>query len=432
MGGDGAAETSEAGRFDPAGARSAQNRANGSGESVKVGLLIPALNSGGAERAVSRLSKVLGRDYDVRVVVFDDSFSAFDVDGGVLSLDVPAQTSAAKRIPMLARRIVRMRRLKRREHFQVVFSFLEGPNLVNVLSRVRGCATVVSIRNYEPRSSWFEIFFARVTCRSADRVVAVSQVIAQRLIAERAALPARVHTIYNPYDTAQIRAEMTVPVEPEFVEFTRNAFTFVTVGRNSYQKGFWHLIKAFSVVAASSATAKLVIIGRDVDQDAQVASLIDELGLGLRVMILGYRSNPFQYIARCQAYVLSSLFEGFPNALVEAMACGCPVVAADCKSGPREILSPGSPLDEVSREAERVEFGVLVPPLEMAEDWAAERVSPAEIRFAEGMSVLLDEPEVRRRYAEAARHRADWFGYSRCLDAYSSVITEVVGESHGA
>ena len=95
------------------------------------------------------------------------------------------------------------------------------------------------------------------------------------------------------------------------------------------------MLKAFKLVHDKDSEARLLIVGRD--EGNSVENMINSLGLKESVLLTGYNQNPFKFIRNSKIYVLSSLFEGFPNALVEAMACGCPVIAADCQSVKRNI-----------------------------------------------------------------------------------------------
>src|SRR5262249_54469789 len=118
------------------------------------------------------------------------------------------------------------------------------------------------------------------------------------------------------------------------------------VGRLALQKDFSTLIKAFAHVR-SRAPARLLILG-DGEKRVELEVLVKELGLTADVCLLGYVDNPFAYMRRCAAFVLSSEYEGLPNSLIEAMACGAPVISTDCPCGPAEILDGGR-------------YGLLVP-----------------------------------------------------------------------
>ena len=120
----------------------------------------------------------------------------------------------------------------------------------------------------------------------------------------------------------------------------------LAVGRLSTQKDYPSLIRAFAMVRAKRQ-ARLVILGAGRDQhkteqrQEEIASLARELGVGDDVDAAGFAANPFAYMSRSAVLALSSLYEGLPAVLIQAMACGCPVVSTDCPTGPREILEDG-------------------------------------------------------------------------------------------
>ncbi|MCZ6872143.1 MAG: glycosyltransferase, partial [bacterium] len=113
----------------------------------------------------------------------------------------------------------------------------------------------------------------------------------------------------------------------------------LAVGRLAKQKDFGTLLRAFARLRRSQP-ARLLILGEGPERPA-LETLVRELGLEQDVRLPGFVDNPYAYMARASAFVLSSLWEGLPTVLVEALFCGAPVVATDCPSGPREILRGG-------------------------------------------------------------------------------------------
>ncbi|NJS16372.1 MAG: glycosyltransferase [Nostocaceae cyanobacterium CSU_2_110] len=114
---------------------------------------------------------------------------------------------------------------------------------------------------------------------------------------------------------------------------------FLAVGRLTEQKDFSTLIKAFSLVRKEKL-ARLIILGEG-EARGQLEATIKNLGISEDVLLPGFTDNPYAYMYNANAFVLSSRWEGLPTVLIEAMACGCPVVATDCPSGPQEILAAG-------------------------------------------------------------------------------------------
>jgi len=172
----------------------------------------------------------------------------------------------------------------------------------------------------------------------ADRIVAVSQGVADDLISLLNLPHEKVTVIYNPIVTPELFEQAKQPVSHPWFEQNRLP-VILAVGRLTRQKDYPTLFRAFSLVR-QVRPAKLLILGEG-EERANLERLAIELGIQNDVSMPGFVDNPFAFMAKASVFVLSSAWEGFGNVLVEALACGCPVVATDCRSGPREILDNG-------------------------------------------------------------------------------------------
>lgn len=142
----------------------------------------------------------------------------------------------------------------------------------------------------------------------------------------------KIKTIYNPLDMKKIK-ESSNGESP----YNSKNINFLSVGRLAPQKGFDILIKSFEIVINKIPSAHLTILGEgSLKQELQDQA--EKLGIKENISFIGFRDNPYPYYYFSDMYILSSRWEGFPNTLLEAMACGTKVVATNCKSGPREIL----------------------------------------------------------------------------------------------
>lgn len=179
----------------------------------------------------------------------------------------------------------------------------------------------------------------------------------------------------------------------------------VACGRLSPEKDYPTLLEAYARARRSGLVEHLAIVG-DGQMRAELEALGDRLGVTDRVHFLGHRDNPYPYLAGARGFVLSSRFEGFGLSLVEAMALGVPVIAADCPTGPGEILEGGK-------------CGMLVPP-----------GRPAEL--AEAMLRLVDSPDLRDQLRSAGRARAEGFALQRMAQRYRDLLIEVASRSPGS
>ena len=261
----------------------------------------------------------------------------------------------------------------RRLRPEVIVSCLKGMSLITYMARgllgglkprwiVRegnNTHAVIDDEMSNPLGRRFVKGAVRLCYSSADCVLANSVEMAHGLERDLDLSPSKLRVIHNPIDVQLVRRRSAEPAtrapERPFI---------VTAGRLEYQKGHDLLLKAF---AASSGCRDmdLVIIGTGT-REAELKALAVELGIGDRVKFLGFIENPWAYMAKARLFVLSSRWEGFPNIVCEALACGVPALVTNCDYGPAEIVSHG-------------DSGWVVPP----EDAAA---------LAQGIDRLLGEP----------------------------------------
>ncbi len=180
--------------------------------------------------------------------------------------------------------------------------------------------------------------FARRVYGRADAAIAVSQSIADDIV-EHTTLPSnRVHAVTNPTYTPEIESAAAAPLDHTW--FTPGAPPLLLgAGRLAPAKDFATLLRAFARVRALRPV-HLVILGEG-GKRRNLEQQLHELGVEADVELHGFVDNPFAWMSRASLFVLSSAWEGSPGVLVEAMACGCPVVSTDCPSGPDEILAGG-------------------------------------------------------------------------------------------
>jgi glycosyltransferase involved in cell wall biosynthesis len=219
-------------------------------------------------------------------------------------------------------------------------------------------------------------WFVRATYGFADAVVAVSNGVAQDLADIARINPERISVIPNPVVTDDLRRMAAAPFTHDWFQAAEPP-VIVSLGNLKPAKDHDTLIRAFARVV-EKIPARLLILGEGSERSA-LESLVRQLGIAPFVDMPGFVDNPFPYLARAAVFVLSSAWEGSPGALVQALACGAPVVATDCASGPREILKDGR-------------FGHLVPVGDVG-------------ALASGIRSMLDNP---RPPAPAE----SWFPYS--------------------
>jgi glycosyltransferase involved in cell wall biosynthesis len=237
--------------------------------------------------------------------------------------------------------------------------------------------------------------------------------------------------IYNPYPIDEI-GELANESLGSYEEIFKEPI-LITAGRLTKQKGQWYLLRVFKALKEKHKDLKLVILGEGELKDYLV-KLSEELGLktyvwdrdalseSFDVYFLGFQKNPFKLIARSKLFVFPSLWEGFPNALVEAMACGVCVVSSDCRSGPREILAPNTDFNYQTQKPEFAEYGVLIPVFEVKYKSAEEPLGEKEIMWVETIDKLLEDESLRKNYSEKAKQRAEDFSIEKIVQEWKEIL----------
>ena len=228
----------------------------------------------------------------------------------------------------------------------------------------------------------------------ADAIITNSAGSSEDLVRNLAAPPANVHTIHNPVLQPSLAEEAGKAVEHPWFR-SPGIPIILSAGRLQPEKDHATLIRAFALIA-QHRDVRLVVLGEGAERRTLVR-LTHQLDVADRVDFPGFHANPFAFMAKSRLFVLSSIQEGMPNVLIQAMACGTPVVSTDCPSGPREVLQDGR-------------WGTLVP------------VGDAR-SLAEAMSATLDRPLPRATLTA----RANAFSADASIQGYLSLIEELRG-----
>jgi glycosyltransferase involved in cell wall biosynthesis len=372
--------------------------------------LIPHLSGGGAERILSELTASL--DVEELVLVVFEPRASYPFRGKLISLDLPInRQSVSGRIWGFIRRIARFRQILRRERPDTVVSFMGEANFINALLSpfpiltVHNHPSTVSKSRGSLEALAFEMLLRVLHRRCA--IVAVSDSVKRDLVENFRLQPDRIVVIPNAVNAVEIRK---LAAEKAICPWKQGLPVVLTAGRLHPQKGQWHLLRAFREVH-KNIPCQLAILGTG-DLEQYLRELAAELGIQESVYFLGWQKNPFQFMARADLFVLPSVSEGFGLALLEAMACGLPVVASDCPGAVKEIIAP--------KESE--EYGVLVPALDGRMHGASEPCTPAEAELAERIIGLLRDGDMRKRYVDAGLKRIRDFDHASFVQNYRSLI----------
>jgi len=393
-------------------------------EHKKIMFLIPTLAMGGGERVVSQLSLGLDKDIEKVIVLFKKEVS-YPYDGRLISLGIYFSAGLFSRIYNLMSGFLKFKSLVKNEKPDYIISFGNSANIINILSGYSSAArAVVRVDNFVSsacRTNWEKIykFLIKRLFKRAYRIIAVSGGIANDL-AENFKVPReKIIVIYNPINLKEIKRLSLNLLDGEYESIFKNP-VIINIGRLSEQKGQWHLIKSFKLVKEKIKDAKLVILGKG-KLEASLKRLTEEKGLASDVFFLGWKDNPFKYLARAKVFVLSSLWEGFGNVIVEAMACGLPVISLDCKSGPREIISPEIKLEKEIKENHYGKFGVLVPSFNLDHKIIANDISEEEKKLSEAIVKIISDIDLCEKLRNNSLSRAEEFDIKNIIKEWEFV-----------
>lgn len=360
---------------------------------MHVSLFVADLGGGGAERMMVNLAEGLAAR-GVRVdLVLTQATGPYlvDVPSSVRLVNLRRRSVSAA-IPALAVYL-------RRERPDVLVATLRYVSLAAAIAHaLAGTDTLLFVREAStPSSRQRRSVKARAvgclmrwTYDRSEGVLAVSEGVARDLVRTEGVAPDKLATLFSPVVTPDI-AELA-RVDPQHAWFTTEGPP-VILGAGSLrpEKDFPTLIAAFAKLR-ETVTARLVILG-DGSQRSELERLARATGLEDDIDMPGFARNPFAFMARASVFVLSSVVEGLPGVLIQAMACGCPVVSTDCPSGPAEVLEGGRlgrlvPMRDPERLASAIAATLQSPPDTMAlrrraSAYSADRVVSAHLALFE-------------------------------------------------
>lgn len=362
----------------------------------KILFLTPTLFHGGAERVISELSLHFPKEAELVLVLFEKRIS-FPFRGRTISLEIPLSPLLFLNIAKLPLRVLKFKRIVAQEKPDVVVSAGASANIVSLLAcpklSVARVDNYVSVSRKGLRGLFFRIALRKLFPR-ARRIIAVSRAIQEDLIQSYGLSPRTIATIPNPVDVEKITRLAKEPVGKDQEQIFLHK-VIITMGRLVPQKAPLALVRSFATVQKEVPDAELVFLGEG-PLRSQVQEEARRLGLQERVHLLGWQDNPFRFLARSSVFALSSLWEGLPDALLEALACGLAVVSFDCKSGPREVLDPAGGISKTATTIEEAPYGILVPPKQ-------------EALLAKALVRILQDEALCERYRKQARERARHF-----------------------
>ncbi len=394
---------------------------------MKILFLIHGLSGGGAERVMSNLISAFSAKAEIAVAMLGASSEKADYtipdDTRIYRIDHHRKGRLKEKL----QKVGFVSRVKKEFAPDVTLSFLESGNAYNILSAGPG-RKIVSIRNHTSKKNEFKqgersrfLTYAKKLDRFADTVVCVSRRVAEDQVKNHGIRRDRIKVIYNyVYRDRVARAAQKEPDDQRFSDFRKNKdFLFVATGRFDIQKGYPNLVKIFSRFLKNHPNAGLVILGKGA-MEKRIRVLCEDYGITDSVLMPGRKNDPFPYMSRCDAFVFPSFFEGFPNAVLEAMSCKLPVICTDCV-GVGELMEPGRSIDESVSDLTLTEYGILTPILDRDFDPTAELTYRENEFFRAMEQIFMDQP-LRERLAARSYDRRGDFSPEAILPQWEEVL----------
>jgi glycosyltransferase involved in cell wall biosynthesis len=330
---------------------------------MRIATLVPSLTRGGAEKVASVLANGLSEKYDHDLIVFWRREQEYETRSNILSLEIPSQfdnKGLVKRIIKIRGRVNALNKLLLDNNYDVVISHLFNANLVNAYSNAK-----IKIGVIHGSASLYNSTLTKLVAnnyyKNLDMVVGVSKFYQQHFQKTFSFPEEKVKTVYNPIEIDLILSKAQQPLPSEF-EYLKNKRFILQMGSLSKPKGNWHAIRAFKKVLEYDKDLILVLLGQAKNHYGEyLNTLVKELGLESNIVFAGHHNNPYPFVKIATLFLMSSIREGLPMAMIESMAVGAPVMSTHCISGPLEILSNQSDYSVEINDLFLGEFGALIP-----------------------------------------------------------------------
>lgn len=304
-----------------------------------------SMQKGGAERVISLLLKEFENEKDIKVhfMMMEEGID-YNLPKSIIPIILSnSKKSGVKKLLELPFIAMKLKKYIKENNINIVMSFLYRPNYINILAKIFGSnhKSIINIRSTTSRYKnegllgKINLFLINNLFDKADLIISNSKGVDEDLKSIMN-ITTNTKVIYNPVDIKYINSKKDICEDVDF-DFKEDKKYVISVGRLIPLKRNIDLIKAFFELQKNDNSLELLFLGDGILKDNLISKSI-KLGINEKVHFLENVKNPFYYLGNSDLFVLTSEFEGFPNVLVEAMACGLPVISSDCKSGPREIL----------------------------------------------------------------------------------------------
>ena len=312
----------------------------------KLLFIIPGFHDGGAERVfvniINYINNNFYQDFLITIICFDDKGPNKKFLGPNFKIiDLEKRNS---RVPSLTL-ILKLIKWYKTIEPDVVISFLWYANVISLIAKMftkvkvivseRSCPSL-DLKNES--MAFIKWHLVKNTYRNADHIIAISNGVKKDLVNNFNLIDNKISVIYNPLDILMVNQMSREPINEISINNLIDEPIFISVGRLTQAKDYPTLIRAFALYRKNNNQGILLILGQG-EQEKELKTIVNSLEIKNNVLFLGHIDNPYKFMRIASVLVLSSVWEGFGNVIVEAMALGVPVISTDCKYGPGEIIT---------------------------------------------------------------------------------------------
>jgi N-acetylgalactosamine-N,N'-diacetylbacillosaminyl-diphospho-undecaprenol 4-alpha-N-acetylgalactosaminyltransferase len=380
----------------------------------KIAIIINTLATGGAEKTAGLLINQLSEEMEIHLLMFDTTNIEFEIPASVKVYQIGKPTSADARpiqVLMLPYQAWQIKKYLNKHSIPLVFSILNRPNFIAGYLKIFGYKGN-TILNERSNASYYyshktmggmlgRLLIKRLYCRA--NLIITNSIFCKKELQQTFGLKNNIITISNGINFLAIqKRKKTVKMPFHKIE---GEFIFCHIGRYHPHKNQALLLQAFALI--KDLNCRLLMVGKNIPQ--QLEGLVKEFGLQDRVILFDRQTDILPFYAVSDAFVLSSNVEGYPNVIIEAMACGLPVIATDCKWGPREILAPETGYPPKSEAPEWAQNGLLVP------------VNNAPV-LADAMQQLMQHRDRYKEYINKIKPAMQNFDEEKTLKLFTGMI----------
>lgn len=382
-------------------------------EKKNLVFITPDLKSGGSERFASRLTKLFSKKYNIYYIVFDDDDISYEIDAELINLNIPASHNFVKKLLNLYRRSRKINKICKKYNVSTVFAFTPGANRAIRFAGLK-CRMIGACRGAEDlmlnTSEYHGIIAA------GGEILFNAKEMEAYFIEKYPKDADKCHTIENLLDCKHIEELSKESLNEEEQKFFDTHKVVSTVGILSHHKGHWDLFKSFEILKEKVPDAGLVLVGHRGAIEKDIIDMAKRNKYADDILLAGYQSNPFKYVANSNVYAMSSISEGFPNALIEAMVCKTAVVTTSCATGPAEIMYDEYRKLDI-RDWVKADNGIITPTFDGKVDFDYNNKTKVHEIYADALAAMLTDEDMQKDYAEK--------GYKRAWKNDESVISDI-------